>query len=270
MWNPRQVSTLAVCLVTSVWAFSLPSTAQEGVELKPPIDKNAASPDVPPHVQSSDKLQEPFPAHTDTDGAHSTEGRPLLRGVAEAASVNGHARLLATTPLTHHRDRSVHFIELNIKNISDQVVVIDANQAEVRLNGQVFKPCDAKELEHDAKSTLSLGGKLAVAGVTAASLGLAGDIFYEFITPGQNRKRDLGVALGRDGTRHEVEVENFGKRVLMPGDETQGWLGFDADTLPQVESIRVPISYMPPSLPSAVLTVSVDKPVRKILPSQGN
>lgn len=270
MWNPRQISTLGLCLVTAVWAFSFPCAGQEGVELKPPIDRNAASPDVPAHVQSSDRLQEPFPAHSDKDGAHSTEGRPLLRGAAEAASVNGHARLLATTPLTHHRDRSVHFIELNIKNISDQVVVIDANQAEVRLNGQVFRPCDAKELEHDAQSTLSLGGKLAVAGVTAASLGLAGDIFYEFITPGQNRKRDLGVALGRDGTRHEVEVENFGKRVLMPGDETQGWLGFDADTLPQVESIRVPISYMPPSLPSAVLTVSVDKPARRMLPSQGN
>jgi hypothetical protein len=270
MWNPRQISTLGLCLVTAVWAFSFPCAGQEGVELKPPIDRNAASPDVPAHVQSSDRLQEPFPAHTDKDGTHSTEGRPLLRGAAEAASVNGHARLLATTPLTHHRDRSVHFIELNIKNISDQVVVIDANQAEVRLNGQVFRPCDAKELEHDAQSTLSLGGKLAVAGVTAASLGLAGDIFYEFITPGQNRKRDLGVALGRDGTRHEVEVENFGKRVLMPGDETQGWLGFDADTLPQVESIRVPISYMPPSLPSAVLTVSVDKPARRMLPSQGN
>lgn len=273
MWNPRLITTLGLSLITAVWAVA-PVAAQESVELKPPIEKSAedAAPasDIPAHVQSDDRLQEPFPAHTDTSGAHTTDGRPLLRGAAEAASVNGHARLLATTPLTHHRDRSVHFIELNIKNISDQVVVIDANQAEVRLNGQVYKPCDAKELEHDAQSTLSLGGKLAVAGVTAMSLGLAGDIFYEFITPGQNRKRDLSVALGRDGTRHEVEVENFGKRVLMPGDETQGWLGFDADALPQVDSIRVPISYMPPSLPAAILTVQVDKPTRKVLPPSGN
>jgi orotidine-5'-phosphate decarboxylase len=277
MWNPRQITTLALCLITAVGAYTLPCSGQE-VELKPPIEKDTASnsavqsnsSDIPAHIQSNDKLQEPFPAHSDKDAAHSTDGRPLLRGVAEAASVNGHARLLATTPLTHHRDRSVHFIELNIKNISDQVVVVDANQAEVRINGQVYRPCDAKELQHDAQSTLSTGGKLAVAGVSAMSLGLAGDIFYEFITPGQNRKRDLSVALGRDGTRHEVEVENFGKRVLMPGDETQGWLGFDAATLPQVDSIRVPVSYMPPSLPSAVLTVPVDKPTRKVLPSASN
>ncbi len=164
----------------------------------------------------------------------------------------------------------MHFIELNIKNISDQVVVVDANLAEITVNGQTFRPCDSKELQQDAKSTLSLGGKLAVAGVTAMSLGLAGDIFYEFITPGQNRKRDLSVALGRDGTRHEVEVENFGKRVLMPGDETQGWLGFDAVSLPQVNSIRIPISYMPPTLPSATLTVPVDTPSRKVLPLSGN
>lgn len=278
MWNPRQIKRLGLLLlmgwITAVWAN--PCLAQsDNVELKPPIDKSESpkftSPsDIPPSVQTNAPLQEPFPAHTDTTQPHTTEGRPLLRGVAEAASVNGHARLLATTPLTHHRDRSVHFIELNVKNISDQVVVVDANLAEVTVNGQVYRPCDSKELQHDAQSTLSVGGKLAVAGVTAMSLGLAGDIFYEFITPGQNRKRDLSVALGRDGTRHEVEVENFGKRVLMPGDETQGWLGFDAVSLPQVNSIRVPISYMPPTLPAAVLTVPVDSPTRKVLPSSGN
>jgi len=272
MWKPRRI-VIGLSFVTAV-TMPLCFADESNVELKPPITPPVESPkytqpaDIPPTVQSTDKLQEPFPARTDIAAPLSTDGRPLLRGAAEAASVNGHARLLATTPLTHHRDRSVHFIELNIKNISDQVVVVDANQAEVKVNGQVFRPCDSKELEHDARSTLSTGGKLAVAGVTAMSLGLAGDIFYEFITPGQNRKRDLSVALGRDGTRHEVEVENFGKRVLMPGDETQGWLGFDANTLPQVDSIRLPISYMPPSLPSAVLTVPVDKPVRKALPDE--
>ena len=277
MWKPRQIEPLGLILliwITAVW--SNPCLAQsDTVELKPPIDKSdsakSSNPsDIPPSVQTNAPLQEPFPAHIDTAQPHSAEGKPLLRGVAEAASVNGHARLLATTPLTHHRDRSVHFIELNIKNISDQVVVVDANMAEVTVNGQIYRPCDSKELQHDAQSTLSLGGKLAVTGVTAMSLGLAGDIFYEFITPGQNRKRDLSVALGRDGTRHEVEVENFGKRVLMPGDETQGWLGFDAVSLPQVNSIRVPISYMPPTLPAAVLTVPVDSPTRKVLPSSGN
>lgn len=276
MWNPRQIRLFGLCMVTAVTAY--PCFGQAGsdqsVELKPPIEK-VESPkytnpaDIPPSVQSTDRLQQPFPPHPETGGGHTTDGRPILRGTAEAASVNGHARLLATTPLTHHRDRSVHFIELNIKNISDQVVVVDANQATVTLNGQIYKPCDAKELEHDARSTLSMGGKLAVAGVFAASMGLAGDIFYEFITPGQNRKRDLSVALGRDGTRHEVEVENFGKRVLMPGDETQGWLGFDAQTLPQVGKISVPISYMPPSLPSAVLTVPVDTP-KRVLPADRN
>lgn len=277
MWNPRQIKLLGLIQIIWLTAVSTnPCFGQtDSVELKPPIDKSESpkytSPsDLPPTVQTNAPLQEPFPAHTDTAAPHATDGRPLLRGVAEAASVNGHARLLATTPLTHHRDRSVHFIELNIKNISDQVVVVDANLAEITVNGQTFRPCDSKELQQDAKSTLSLGGKLAVAGVTAMSLGLAGDIFYEFITPGQNRKRDLSVALGRDGTRHEVEVENFGKRVLMPGDETQGWLGFDAVSLPQVNSIRIPISYMPPTLPSATLTVPVDTPSRKVLPLSGN
>lgn len=278
MWNPCQIKLLGLILLIWISAqWARPCQAQsDSVELKPPIDKKESPKlinpsDLPPGIETNAPFKgEPFPAHTDTVVPHSTEGRPLLRGVAEAASVNGHARLLATTPLTHHRDRSVHFIELNVKNISDQVVVVDANLAEVTVNGQIYRPCDAKELRHDAQSTLSLGGKLAVAGVTAMSLGLAGDIFYEFITPGQNRKRDLSVALGRDGTRHEVEVENFGKRVLMPGDETQGWLGFDAVSLPNVNSIRVPISYMPPTLPAAVLTVPVDAPARKVLPLSGN
>ncbi len=268
MRNPLQ-TVFGLLLFIALTALSAsPGLGQtDNVELKPPINIDTKPAAVPPHVQTNDRLEQAFPPHTDTGTLHSTDGRPLLRGVAQASSVTGQARLLATTPLTHHSDRSVHFIELNIKNISDQVVVVDANLAEVTVNGQTYRPCGAKELEHDAQSTLSTTGKLAVVGVSVASAGLAGDMFYEFITPGQNRKRDLTVALGRDGTRHEIEVENFGKRVLMPGDETQGWLGFDAASLPRVEAIRVPISYMPPNLPSAVLTVPVDTPLKKVIPA---
>lgn len=276
MRNPYFTSLLGLSL--SLFVSQSGAFAQsENIDLKPPIPVQpvpAASPDavrpagtgtLPTAVQETapSKSQAGFsrPINESQPGA-SGDSRPVLRGGAEASSVNGHARLLATTPLTYHRDRSVHFIELNIKNISDQVVVVDANLAEVTVGGQIVHPCDNKELEKDAASTLNLGGKVAVAGVGLASLGLAGDIFYEFITPGQNRKRDLSRALGKDGTRHEVEVENFGKRVLMPGDETQGWLGFDAQAVPSVTSIKVPISYMPPSLPGAVLTVPIEAPVR--------
>lgn len=278
--NPYLTSLLGLSLLLSI-SQSASFAQSENVDLKPPIPVQpvpAASPDGQTPATASDQppaetvglpksRQESAPPKSqagysrpqaESQPGASGDAKPILRGTAEASSVNGHARLLATTPLTYHRDRSVHFIELNIKNISDQVVVVDANLAEVNVGGQIIRPCDNKELEKDAASTLSTGGKLAVAGVGLATLGLAGDIFYEFITPGQNRKRDLSRALGKDGTRHEVEVENFGKRVLMPGDETQGWLGFDAAAVPSVTSIKVPISYMPPSLPGAVLTVPIE------------
>lgn len=183
--------------------------------------------------------------------------KPVLKGGAEIRTINAGARLMPGTPLTHHRDRSVRFVELHIKNTSDLPLVIDGECIQAATDRVEVNQATKRELAKDASSALTLPALLSVVFVEGASLGLAGPLYYEFITPGQNRKRDLARALGRDGVRHEIEAENFRKRILMPGDETIGWLAFEGDGIEKVSTLKVPVSYLPPTVPGGLLTVKV-------------
>ena len=84
------------------------------------------------------------------------------------------------------------------------------------MNEEKLPPVPASRVELSDRPLLSRTGKLAVTGVSLGSLGLAGPIFYELLTPDQHAKRELGTAIGRDGSRREVEASHFGIRVMMP------------------------------------------------------
>ncbi len=114
-------------------------------------------------------------------------------------------------------------------------------------------------LEKHDNTLLSPPAKVAVGAVGVGTLGLAGPIFFELMTPSENGKRDLGIALGRDRGRHEVEGERLGIRLIMPGDDTIGWVAFgDGNNLRERKSLFVPIMFPPYSQISRALEVAID------------
>jgi hypothetical protein len=187
----------------------------------------------------------------------STTSAPVLKAVAEFASLPATATVINSCPLKRYRGKKLNFVSLHIKNTSDQVAIIDGDNSQAEVPAEAIRATNAAVLIKGNSQNLTPEGKVLVAAVTAASLGLAGIIYVEYMTPDQNRQRDLGHSIGLDGVRHDVEKERFGRRLLMPGDETTGWLAFECDDDEAIKSLKVPMCFSPMRSPPSYIDVPV-------------
>lgn len=188
-----------------------------------------------------------------------TPAQPTLKGTADTSSINlsSKAEILPSNPLSRYRGDSIVFFKVHIKNAGSTPVLILGRDAQFVTSQATLKTIRAATLENHDNTLLTPKEKALVAAVGIGSAGLASSIFYEHMTPSENRNRSLGIGLGRDRGRHEVESENLGTRLVMPGDETNGWLAFeDSASVRQQNTLRVPVM-IPPYTVSATLTVPV-------------
>jgi hypothetical protein len=168
---------------------------------------------------------------------------------------------LKECPLQRDHDKSLKYVEVTVKNSGQNIAVILGNSAHADVSAGRLPTAPASDAVDSDLPRLNGKGKLAVGVVSAFSLGYAGPIFYEKLTPGQHSKRSLGEAIGRDGARREVEAGHFGVRVIMPGDETTGWIAFRCPRNEELKNLVVPVSYTRSAVPSGSVTVPVANPI---------
>ena len=173
--------------------------------------------------------------------------------------VTANAKILSKTPLTHTRDRNLRFVQVTVKNDSPEVALIHGDIAQANIAGALKTATSARYVGEVASPKLGLSGRIATGVVTAGTFGFAGPLFYENMTPEQHAKRYLGTAIGNDGSRHEIESDRFGLRVLLPGDETVGWLAFDCANETQMTNLVIPVNYSKSTLPSGSLVIPVSQ-----------
>src|SRR5262249_884851 len=104
---------------------------------------------------------------------------PLLKAVAEAGSLPAAATPIKNCPLCHFRGKKLSFFALNVKNLSDQVAIIDGDSAQAELPAGLAGTTPASALIRGASQNLTPKGKLLLGAATAGSLGLAGIILLE-------------------------------------------------------------------------------------------
>ncbi len=211
-----------------------------------PIDfgRSAASPQVP----LNDSLSK----------AATTNGSNRLKQLsANYLTVSATAKMLRVPPLMRCRDDNVQFVEITLRNDSSEVALVHGDIAEAKVGGSMRTAASARYIGLISSPKLNLKGRIYTGLVTAGSWGFAGPIFYENLTPEQHRNRYRGTAIGVDGSRHEIEEQRFGLRVLMPGEETVGWLAFECPDEASLTSLLIPVNYSRSQLPSGSLMVRV-------------
>lgn len=210
-----------------------------------------------PATPIEDSLRAPLHA-----SSRSPTAQTPLQGQASSSSqaVKATARLLPKEPLARCRDQSLKFVELTVKNDSPQVALVHGDIAQANVNGVMKTATAARYVGSVSQPKLGLTGRIATGVAEVGTVGLAGPIVYENLTPDQHHKRYLGTAIGVDGSRHEIEGSRFGLRVLMPGEETVGWVAFECDGK-DPSNVVIPVNYSKSSLPSGTLVVSVAKGV---------
>jgi hypothetical protein len=212
-----------------------------------------------PHDHSKtipDSLKVPLDTRKTKAAQDETRAKEIERN---NSLVTANAKLMPKSPLMRTRDANLRFVQVTVKNDSPEVALIHGDIAQANIAGALKTATSARYVGEVSSPKLGLSGRIATGVVTAGSLGFAGPIFYENMTPDQHRKRYLGTAIGNDGSRHEIESDRFGLRVLLPGDETVGWLAFDCPNDKQMTNLVIPVNYSRSTLPSGSLVIPVSR-----------
>lgn len=161
-----------------------------------------------------------------------------MHGLAQFKSVSGSAIPAHGQLLPRCRPLDLKCVEVHIKNDSNQVIVIDGEQSTATVAGQSVRAANVAQIIAASDCELSAGKKIAVATVALTTFGFFAPLSYELLTP----RPDLGVPFRADGPRWKAETLHLGRRLIMPGDDTTGWLCFDAAGADQPQEVQIPLS----------------------------
>lgn len=280
-WHQKKVREQAAALITLALlaapaAMAVPT---EGDEIFNPAEHDHAM--EKPLPLKTDPLTTTSPAQADIPAgpmsdlpvnAQQVEGVPTetlnkkaadqpdltkLTGQASIGSLLGVAKGMTQNPLTRYKGPRLLYIELTIRNNSDQPIVLLGEGIRGQCSGRTVYPVGYDAIVKMDNNVITGKKKALVAAAGIASLGLTSSIAYEYMAPEEYRKRNPGTATGRDRGRHEIEEGRFNRRVLLPQDETTGWVAFyatDADTL---SALTLPLLLPPYTTTSGTVSVPI-------------
>ncbi|MBA4077379.1 MAG: hypothetical protein C0508_20280 [Cyanobacteria bacterium PR.023] len=185
----------------------------------------------------------------------------VLSGTAASGNFNllGAAAVAVDPPLTRYEGPRLKFVEVTIRNNGTYPVVIIGEGSRGIGPGLNLSPLPIDTLLKLDNHILSKADKIALGAISVGSVGLAGPIAYEMLTAQDHSKRNLGTAVGRDAGRHEIEASRLNRRVILPQDETKGWLAFYDDSTKGMNSLLVPLTY-PYNNSSGSVTIPISNP----------
>ncbi len=235
---------LLACMLSS---GNLPLSAQEQLEQLPlrtnPLPTTSVDAGTTGAAEGS--IAPPMQNLPVTPEQAEADKKVILSGGAAAGNFNlvGAAAIVNKSPLTRYEGPKLKFVEVTIRNNGTYPVVIVGENSRGIGNSVNVAPLNLETLVKLNDHIFSKADKLAVAAISAGTAGLAGPIAYEMLTAKDHRKRNLGTAVGRDAGRHEIEESRLNRRVILPQDETRGWLAFIDDESTNVNSLLVPLVY---------------------------
>lgn len=174
------------------------------------------------------------------------------------ANLTARAQIWPSSPLTRYRGPKLVFVSVSLDNQGKDPVVIQGDQVKLTTyGGAQVAPVNQDRIIKMDNSIISPAGAAAVAGVSLMSFGLAGPIFYEMMTPQENRKRSMGTAIGRDAGRHEIEAGRLNRRVVLPNDQTSGWVAFLESDFKDAKALSLPLLLPPFPTSGGALTIPI-------------
>ncbi len=168
-----------------------------------------------------------------------------LTGKASSSALLGVAKGMTVNPLTRYKGPRLVYIELTIRNNSDQPIVLLGEGIRGQCSDKTVYPLGFEPLTKLDNNVMTTKSKLLVGAAGLASMGLTSCIAYEWMAPEEYRRRNPGTAVGRDRGRHEIEEGRFNRRVLLPQDETTGWISFYTTDAASLKSLTLPM-LLPP------------------------
>jgi hypothetical protein len=175
-------------------------------------------------------------------GQESTS-QPALRGTAEFGNVSATVAEIKPYLLSICRGRDFQCVLIKLKNNSDQAITVDGENAKLEIAGSLVDPRSSQQITKASCCRMSVPAAVTLTMASLAVIGLPGPILYEMMTnKRENYFFNKGFGFMDDGIRHEIEGRQFGKRLLLQGDETDGWFCFKSSDKTNSAVLKLPVS----------------------------
>ncbi|MBX9722047.1 MAG: hypothetical protein K2X81_11670 [Candidatus Obscuribacterales bacterium] len=155
-------------------------------------------------------------------------------------------------------------VQVKIQNLSSSPIILDGEHAEVSGAGVALRALSEDSALASSGRTFTKKQKEVLGLVAAGTLGLLEPVTQDHFT---TSKIDFPVCYGPNETRRRLEDRRFGKRVLLPGEDTEGIIFFPGDKL-SFDKITIPLLTYPTSQNAGNLdilaSITADTPVQTV------
>ncbi len=142
-------------------------------------------------------------------------------------------------------------VQVKIQNLSSSPIILDGEHAEVSGGGVALRALSEDSALATSGGTFTKKQKEVLALVAAGTFGLLEPVTQDHFS---TSKIDFPVCYGPNETRRRLEDRRFGKRVLLPGEDTEGIIFFPGTQL-SFDKISIPLLTYPLSQNAGVLDI---------------
>jgi hypothetical protein len=163
---------------------------------------------------------------------------PQLRGLAEFTTISAQGLEVRKQLFPKCRMAGFTCMKVSVKNNASVMVVVNGDQAQADIAGNTVGAASEVTLTQRAGCGMTAEEIALLWGVGVGTLGLAGPILQEILADEKYPKE----AFGKDAVRQRIQGQRLGRRFILPGDETTGWLCFPAPPGATLGEVLVPVS----------------------------
>lgn len=217
-----------------------------GFPIIPPlqlISPPAVPPTLPPSYYeegNSGSPLKPAPATVSTPvmGPRLQPNEPLKASVVKSGISAAAGQL--TGPLPSGRKLDVTVVVLSVRNNTTAPIIVDGDTAIISSSGAPLQALPEYIVVKRTHPFFTTSQKIQLGIITVATLGLATVIAGERMT----NKTSPSARFGVYETMRRIEDVRFGRRVVLPGEETRGLVFFDESVQP-TGSMSIPLRTFP-------------------------
>lgn len=226
-----------------------PATApgSPGFPIIPPlqlISPPAVPPTLPPSYYeegNSGSPLKPAPAAAAAGpiiGPRSQPNQPLKASIVKAGISAAAGQL--SGPLPSGRKLDLTVVVLSVRNNTSAPIIVDGDTAIISSSGAPLQALPEYIVVKRTHPFFTTSQKIQLGIITFATLGLATEIAGERMT----NKTSPSARFGVYETMRRIEDVRFGKRVVLPGEETRGLVFFD-DAVQATGNMSIPLRTFP-------------------------
>jgi hypothetical protein len=152
--------------------------------------------------------------------------------------------------------RNCTAVKIKVQNFTQNPIIIDGERAQAQKSGAAIRSLSEDDAMHSSGGQFTGKQKAALAATFIGTLGFMEPILQDHYT---TSKTDFPVSYGLNETRRRLEDRRLSRRIVLPGEDTEGVIYFPGDKF-SFDSIKIPLLTYPLGVPTGTLEIASNAP----------